>query len=97
MRLGWTEILIILAVVLVFFGGKRLPELGKALGKSLRGFKEGVEGKGGDSEGSATSEGEKSPEEGAALRSSEPPPPAGTSSVGGNGSDSGNGSGVAGN
>lgn len=38
--LGWLEVgLIVLAAVLVF-GPKKLPELGGALGKSLRGFKE---------------------------------------------------------
>ena len=42
MRFGWTEILVILGVVLIFFGGKRLPELGKAMGKALRGFKDGL-------------------------------------------------------
>ena len=37
--------LIILAViVIVFFGGKKLPELGKGLGEGWRGFKEGMKG-----------------------------------------------------
>jgi sec-independent protein translocase protein TatA len=37
--------LIILAVVLVvLFGGRKLPELGKGLGEGLRGFKEGMKG-----------------------------------------------------
>jgi sec-independent protein translocase protein TatA len=37
--------LIILAIlVLVLFGGKKLPELGKGLGEGLRGFKEGMKG-----------------------------------------------------
>jgi len=37
--------MIILAIVLVvLFGGKKLPELGKGLGEGLRGFKEGVKG-----------------------------------------------------
>lgn len=31
-------------VVLVLFGGKKLPELGKGLGEGLRGFKEGMKG-----------------------------------------------------
>lgn len=43
-RLGWTEVLVVLAVVLVLFGAKRLPALGKSLGKSLRNFKRGVSG-----------------------------------------------------
>ena len=45
MRLGWTEILVVLGVILIFFGGKRLPDLGRSLGKALRGFKDGVDGK----------------------------------------------------
>jgi sec-independent protein translocase protein TatA len=31
-------------LVLVLFGGKKLPELGKGLGEGLRGFKEGMKG-----------------------------------------------------
>jgi sec-independent protein translocase protein TatA len=43
-NLGWLEGgLIILAAVLVF-GPKRLPELGRALGKTLRGIKKEVQG-----------------------------------------------------
>jgi len=38
------HLLIIAIVVLVLFGGKKLPELGKGLGEGLRGFKEGVKG-----------------------------------------------------
>jgi len=38
--LGWPEILLILGVVVIIFGPKRIPELGGALGKTLRGFKE---------------------------------------------------------
>jgi sec-independent protein translocase protein TatA len=38
--LGWLEIALIILVVIVLFGAKRLPELGASLGKSLRGFKD---------------------------------------------------------
>ena len=41
MNIGWTEILIILLVILLLFGAKRLPELARSLGKSLREFKKG--------------------------------------------------------
>ncbi len=38
--LGWTEVVIILVVALVIFGPKKIPELGSALGKTLRRFKQ---------------------------------------------------------
>jgi len=36
---GW-EILLIMVVILIFFGAKRIPELARGLGKGLREFKE---------------------------------------------------------
>jgi sec-independent protein translocase protein TatA len=41
MRLGWTELLVILLIVLVLFGAKRLPDLARSLGRSLNEFKKG--------------------------------------------------------
>ncbi|MDT4965614.1 MAG: hypothetical protein QOJ64_351 [Acidobacteriota bacterium] len=41
MALGYQELLIILAIVVVLFGASRLPQLAKALGQSKRAFKEG--------------------------------------------------------
>ena len=40
--LGWQEILIIALIVLLLFGGKKIPELMKGLGKGVRSFEEGV-------------------------------------------------------
>jgi sec-independent protein translocase protein TatA len=40
--LGWPEVIIILLVIVVIFGPKKLPEIGSSLGKTLRGFKEGI-------------------------------------------------------
>lgn len=40
--LGASEILMIALVVLLFFGGKKIPELMKGLGKGVRSFKEGM-------------------------------------------------------
>jgi sec-independent protein translocase protein TatA len=37
--LGWSELLIILVIILIFFGPRRLPEVAEAIGKSLRKFK----------------------------------------------------------
>ncbi|RZF20850.1 twin-arginine translocase TatA/TatE family subunit [Halobacteriovorax vibrionivorans] len=42
MSLGITESLIILAIIILLFGGKKLPELGKSLGKAITGFKSGL-------------------------------------------------------
>ena len=43
--IGFQEILIIALVVLLFFGGKKIPELMKGLGKGVRSFKVGMNGK----------------------------------------------------
>ncbi len=42
--IGWPEIIIVLVIVLIIFGPKRLPHLGKSIGQSIRGFKRGVSG-----------------------------------------------------
>ena len=42
--LGWVEIVLILAVVLILFGGKKIPELMKGLGKGIREFKDASKG-----------------------------------------------------
>jgi sec-independent protein translocase protein TatA len=42
--IGWPEIIIILVILLVIFGPKRLPHLGKSIGQSVRGFKSGISG-----------------------------------------------------
>jgi sec-independent protein translocase protein TatA len=36
--------LVVLAVILIFFGGKRIPEIMKGFGEGIRSFKEGVSG-----------------------------------------------------
>ena len=42
--LGMQEILLIALVVLLFFGGKKIPELMKGLGKGAKSFKDGMNG-----------------------------------------------------
>lgn len=42
--IGTTELLVIALVVLLFFGGKKIPELMKGLGKGVKSFKDGMNG-----------------------------------------------------
>jgi sec-independent protein translocase protein TatA len=44
MNLGATELIIILAVVLLLFGSTRLPKLARSLGQASKEFKKGVDG-----------------------------------------------------
>lgn len=41
-RIGATELILILGIALVIFGPAKLPEIGKAFGKSIREFKDSV-------------------------------------------------------
>ena len=43
-NLGTGEIIIIALIVLLLFGGKKIPELMKGLGKGVKNFKDGVKG-----------------------------------------------------
>ena len=52
--LGMQEVLLIALVVLLFFGGKKIPELMKGLGKGVRSFKEGMNNIENDIENSGT-------------------------------------------
>jgi len=58
---GTWEWIIILAIVLVFFGGRKLPQLGGAIGESIRNFKKGI---------SSGSSDEKSPQDVAKAKGS---------------------------
>ncbi len=44
LKLGGPELLIILAIIMIFFGAKRLPEIGGAMGKAVRSFRTGIAG-----------------------------------------------------
>lgn len=48
--IGLPEILIVLVIVLVVFGPKRLPELGRSMGKGIREFRGSITGKDDDDE-----------------------------------------------
>ena len=59
-----THLLVIAVVLLVLFGAKKLPELGKGLGEGMKGFKEGLKGVG-----------DQPPAAPAAQQNAAPPPP----------------------
>lgn len=42
--IGFSEILVIAIIVLLLFGGKKIPELMKGLGKGVKSFKDGMNG-----------------------------------------------------
>jgi sec-independent protein translocase protein TatA len=44
MNLGMPEIILLSLVILLLFGGKKIPELMKGLGKGVKSFKDGVNG-----------------------------------------------------
>ena len=44
MRLGWPEILLILAIVVIVFGVGKLPQVGAQLGKGIRQFRKSLKG-----------------------------------------------------
>jgi sec-independent protein translocase protein TatA len=46
--IGLPEVLLVLAIVLIIFGPKRLPALGRSLGSGMRNFKDSVSGRHGD-------------------------------------------------
>jgi sec-independent protein translocase protein TatA len=49
-NIGWQGAIIILIVLLVIFGPKRLPEMGRSLGRGMREFKDSITGKDDDDE-----------------------------------------------
>ena len=44
LMIGTTEIILIVLLVLLLFGGRKIPELMKGLGKGVKSFKDGVNG-----------------------------------------------------
>ncbi len=42
-NIGTTELILIVAVLLLLFGGSKLPQLARAIGQSKRAFKEGID------------------------------------------------------
>lgn len=42
MSIGWSEVLVVLFLVLLLFGGKKLPELARSMGRAVQEFKGGL-------------------------------------------------------
>jgi len=55
-NIGPLEIIIVLVIVLLIFGPRRLPDLGKSLGRGMREFKDSVTGKDKEEEHASTEE-----------------------------------------
>ena len=45
LTIGWAEVLLIALIVLLLFGAKKIPELMQSLGKGMKSFKDGMNGK----------------------------------------------------
>lgn len=56
--IGLQEIILIALVILLFFGGKKIPELMRGIGKGVRSFKEGMNNKSSDNEPDEEKKGE---------------------------------------
>jgi sec-independent protein translocase protein TatA len=56
MKLGATEIILILAVILLMFGGKKIPELMRGLGKGIKEFKDASKGETEESSSTSSTE-----------------------------------------
>ncbi len=45
MNIGWGELVVIVAIVLLVTGARRLPEIGRSLGQAIREFQDALRGK----------------------------------------------------
>mgnify|MGYP003459858889 FL=1 len=60
--LGTPEIILIALIVLLLFGGKKIPEMMKGLGKGVKNFKDGMNGKEDDSKKDSSPDKDEKPE-----------------------------------
>jgi sec-independent protein translocase protein TatA len=77
MNLGPTELIIILAIVLLLFGSRKLPDLARSLGKSSKEFKKGLQEGEQDDEAAKEAPGAGSPTDPPAPEASSEAPAAG--------------------
>jgi sec-independent protein translocase protein TatA len=49
-KLGWLEVVLIFGIIIIIFGPGKLPGLSRALGQTIRNYKDGLSGKGGEKE-----------------------------------------------
>jgi len=59
MKLGTTELLLLLAVVVIIFGPTQIPRLTKMLGRSVKGFRDGINADATDADSDTDNAGEK--------------------------------------
>lgn len=45
-KIGIPELLLVLAILLILFGGRKIPEIMRGMGEGIRNFKEGISGSG---------------------------------------------------
>ncbi len=58
MPIGVTELLILLAILLLVFGARRIPEIGRSIGTGMREFKDSISGQGGEDSASDRDDGD---------------------------------------
>ena len=72
LMIGTTEIVLLAGVALLLFGGKKLPEMMRNMGKGVKEFKEGVQGAPKEFEAGMSEDKNKSPEAEATIVQEEP-------------------------
>ncbi len=73
--LGWTEVVVVLFLILLLFGAKRLPELARGFGKSIKEFKKATSNIEDDIRSAIEDEPQKPPPSSTPTQEEEPPKP----------------------
>ena len=81
---GFTELILILVIVLIIFGAGKLPQLGEGLGKAIKGFKKSVhEAEAIEAEAEAQAQAQVQAQAATPVQPEQTPPPAGAQPVAG--------------